>query len=73
MISKNWPNLTPANSKAYPISIFSIIEFLDIDTKNIYISLLCISDFIRKRSANYNHICYKLKPLELDKRIKLLY
>ena len=35
------------NSKAHPISIFGHMEFLEIDTKNVFMSLLHIANFIR--------------------------
>ena len=36
---------------AYPISIFGYMEFLEIDAKNIFTSLLHIADFIRTREV----------------------
>ena len=44
------------DSKAYLITIFGTIEFLNTDTRNIYTSLLCILDFIKKKSTSYNQI-----------------
>ena len=40
------------DSKAHPISIFSTMEFIEIDAKNIYTSLLCMADFIRFRKVD---------------------
>ena len=37
------------DSKAYPISIFGQMEFLDINTKNIFTSLLRMANFIKSR------------------------
>ena len=37
------------DGKAYPIPIFGHIEFLEIDSKNMFISLLQIADFIKAR------------------------
>jgi len=39
------------NSEAYPISIFGSMEFLEIDAKNMYTSLLCIMNYIRSRKV----------------------
>ena len=39
------------NSEAHPISIFRHMEFLKIDVKNIFTSLLYIADFIRTRKV----------------------
>ena len=53
-INYNINALTKANaqdSKAHPISIFRHMEFLKIDTKNIFTSLLYIADFIRTRKV----------------------
>ena len=49
----NWP-MEPNtwDGKAHPISIFGTIEFIKIDAKNIYTSLLCMADFIRSRKIN---------------------
>ena len=48
----NW--LTESNawdSKAYPLSIFGTMEFLEIDSKSMFTSLLYMADFIRSRKA----------------------
>ena len=49
----NWP-MEPNtwDGKAHPISIFGTIEFIKIDAKNIYTSLLCMADFIRFRKVD---------------------
>ena len=47
------------NGEAYSLSIFGTIEFLEINAENIYISLLCIADFIRKKKVqlgSFNNI-----------------
>jgi len=49
----NWPTKPNTwNSEAHSISIFGTIEFMAIDTKNIYTSLLYIANFIRFRKVN---------------------
>jgi len=40
------------NDKAHPISIFCSMEFIEIDAKNIYTSLLCMANFIRFRKID---------------------
>jgi len=55
-LSYNIHNPVKPNSwdiKAYSISVFGTIKFLDTDARNIYTSFLCMLDFIKKRSANY--------------------
>ena len=42
------------NGNILPISLFGTIEFLDINFKNISISLLCIADFICNRKLVEN-------------------
>ena len=44
------------NSKAYSISIFGIIDFIEIDAKNIYTLLLYMADFIRARKVKTSSI-----------------
>jgi len=44
------------NGKAHPISIFGTIEVIEINAKNIDISLLCIAYFIRSRKVNTSAI-----------------
>jgi len=39
------------DGKAYLISIFSTMDFIKIDAKNIYILLLCMADFIRAKKV----------------------
>ena len=39
------------DSKAHSISIFESMEFLKIDAKNIYISLLSMANYIRSRKV----------------------
>jgi len=39
------------DGKAHPISIFGHMEFLEIDTKNIFMFLLHIADFIKVRKV----------------------
>jgi len=42
------------NGKVHSISIFSIIEFLKINSMNIITLLLYIVNFIKNRSVKYN-------------------
>ena len=44
------------NSEAYPIFIFEHIEFLEINAKNIFTSLLHMADFIRTRKVQQGKI-----------------
>ena len=44
------------NGEAYPISIFSIMEFLEIDSINMTSLFLCIANFIRNRSVKHNMV-----------------
>ena len=44
------------DSKAYPISIFGYMEFLEIDAKNIFMSLLYMANFIRARKIQQGQI-----------------
>ena len=39
------------NSKAHPIFIFGSIEFLEIDSKNMFTFLLYMADYIRSRKV----------------------
>ena len=39
------------NNKAYSISIFGFMKFLEIDSKNMFISLYYIVDYIRSRKV----------------------
>ena len=39
------------DNEAHPISIFGIMEFLEIDSKNMYTSLLYMANFIRTRKV----------------------
>lgn len=39
------------NGKAHPISIFRHMKFLEIDSKNMFTSLLQMADFIRARKG----------------------
>ena len=44
------------DGEIYPISIFGTMKFIEIDAKNIYISLLYMTDFIRSRKINISVI-----------------
>jgi len=44
------------DSKAYPISIFEHMEFLEINAKNIFTSLLHMANFIRTRKVQQGEI-----------------
>jgi len=44
------------NSEAYPISIFGFMKFLEINAKNIYISLLYMANYIRSRKVKLGSI-----------------
>ena len=44
------------DGKAYPISIFGFMEFLEIDAKNMYISLLYMANYIRSRKVKSGSI-----------------
>ena len=44
------------DGKAYPISIFGYMEFLEIDAKNIFMSLLYMANFIRARKIQQGQI-----------------
>jgi len=44
------------DGKAHPISMFEHIEFLEIDAKNIFTSLLYMVDFIRTRKVQQGKI-----------------
>jgi len=39
------------DGEAHPISIFGTMEFLEIDSRNMYTSLLCMINFIRFRKV----------------------
>ena len=51
------------DGEAYPISIFGHMEFLEIDAKNIFTSLLHIADFIRTRKVQQGKISDMAKLL----------
>ena len=53
--------------KAYPISVFGTIEFLDTDAKNIYTSLLCMLDFIKKEVPITSRLMTLLNLKVLDR------
>jgi len=55
------------NSEAYPISIFEHIEFLEINAKKIFTSLLHMADFIRTRKVQQGKISDMAKLLDFDK------
>ena len=44
------------DSKAYPISIFGTMEFLEIDSMNMTTLLLYMVNFIKNRSTEYNQV-----------------
>jgi len=44
------------DSEAHPISIFGFMEFLEINAKNIYISLLHMATYIRSRKVKSGSI-----------------
>jgi len=53
------------DGKAHPLSLFGTMEFLKIDAKNIYTSLLHMADFIRsmKVQARFVNNISQLKSL----------
>ena len=55
------------NSEAYSISIFRHMEFLEIDVKNIFTSLLCMADFIKTRKVQQDKILNVAKIQEFGK------
>ena len=55
------------DDEAYPISIFGHMEFLEIDAKNIFTSLLHIADFIRIRKVQQGKISDMAKLLGFGK------
>ena len=59
LISYNINQLVKPNAwdrKVYPISIFSTMKFLKIDSKNMSTSLLYMANFIRNRSIESNKV-----------------
>jgi len=44
------------DGEAHSISIFGFMEFLEIDAKNMYISLLCMVNYIRSRKVKSGSI-----------------
>jgi len=44
------------DSEAHPHPLFDTMEFLEIDAKNIYTSLLHIADFIRSREVQVGSV-----------------